>query len=207
MAITPEKKRRLIADWKAGAYKRKRDIAKAYNVSPNSVTGYLKGVEKGVYREIIDKNIDSRQEILAVASNPEEAQAIKNEIDRGFNREQEMMEFKKTAFGASRMIMDVVIRKVKHDGKLVSVKIGKKTAKEVVPLDMNDLHLAQKTVDLALISTGVADRHAPKGGDVNVHQQQGIQGSLFSDSSSEQKGIGSFYEEIEAEVITGEASA
>ena len=154
MALTTNKKNKIIAEWKAGIFKSYNAVANHYKIDPKTVKKILDGisqsnsdiVEVGVVYESAKKSI----------KNPIELRAIEKAI-------------------AERSIADE-IEDIALSGTLSNLKsIKSKIEREEVE-NMQDHRHAQETFDKALITAGKAARHAPKQVEVNnINAQQNNQ--------------------------------
>lgn len=140
MAISTKRKNQIIAEWKAGLFSSYNSIATTYKIDPKTVKKILDGisqsntavVEVGVVYENAKKSI----------KNPNEIKAIEKAI-------------------IERTIADD-IQDLVLSGTLLNLKsIVKKIEAEEVETMQEHRH-AQETFDKALITSGKADRHAPK---------------------------------------------
>lgn len=152
MALTTNKKNKIIAEWKAGLFASFNAVAVAYKIDPKTVKKILDGisqsnaeiVEVGALYESAKKSI----------KNPNEIKAIEKAI-------------------IERTIADE-IESIVLDGTLLNIKsVVKKIQLEEVEA-MKDHLDAQNTLDKAMITAGKAPRFAPKIELNNSNNQQNV---------------------------------
>lgn len=152
MALTTNKKNKIIAEWKAGIFRSHNAVATHYKIDPKTVKKILDGitqsntdiVEVGALYESAKKSI----------KNPNELKAIEKAV-------------------IERSIADEIEACV-FDGTLLNVKsVSKKLQLEEVET-MQDHRHAQATLDQALITAGKAQRFAPKQDISLTNAQQNI---------------------------------
>ena len=149
MAITTNKKNKIIADWKTGKFSSQTALAKHYKVDPKTVKKILEGistsnaelVEVGAIYENAKKSLKNPVEIKAVEKAVEE-RTIADEIES-----------------------------IIFDGTLSNVK-GVKKDVERDEMEIIDRKIAQETFDKALITVGKANRHAQPTKIDNTNAQQ-----------------------------------
>ena len=149
MALTTNKRNKIIAEWKVGKYTSHNAVANAYKIDPKTVKKILDGISQsnvdivsvGATYEIAKKSI----------KNPTELKAIEKRVIELSIADQVEAE----AFSATLEN----IRSVRKKIQLEEVD------------NMQDHRHAQATIDQALISVGKAARHAPKQ-DINLTNAQ-----------------------------------
>jgi hypothetical protein len=149
MALTTNKKNKIIADWKAGRFNTAYAISKEYKIDQKTAQKIIDGFSQG--------NAD----IVAIGTAYEIAKkSIKNPVEK--KAIEKLVE--------ERSIADDIEREV-YAGTLDNVKsVRKKIQLEEVD-NMQDHRHAQETLDKALITAGKAQRFAPKT-DVNLTNAQ-----------------------------------
>lgn len=149
MALTTNKRNKIIAEWKAGLFISYNSVAVSYKIDPKTVKKILDGisqsntdiVEVGAIYENAKKSIKNPNEIKAIEKAITE-RTIKDEIK------------------------DLALATTLANIRSVKNKIEREEVET-----MQDHRHAQETIDKALISSGVADRHAPKQ-DINLTNAQ-----------------------------------
>lgn len=139
MAISTNKKNKIIADWKTGKFKSKTSLAKHYKVDPKTV-GKIIGELEPVNAELVEVGA-MYENAKKSLKNPIEIKAVEKAVEE-------------------RTIADE-IEGIVFDGTLLNV-IGIKKEVESADLEMQDRKYAQETLDKALITVGKAARFAPK---------------------------------------------
>lgn len=140
MALTTNKKNKIIAEWKVGKYPSYNAVAVAYKIDPKTVKKILDGIEQSNVYIVED---GARYEIAKKSiKNPNEIKAIENRVKELSIADEVEIE----AFGAT---LDN-IRSVRKKIQLEEVE------------NMQDHRHAQATIDQALITVGKAARHAPR---------------------------------------------
>lgn len=140
MALTTNKKNKIIAEWKAGIFSSYNAVAVQYKIDPKTVKKILYGISQ------------SNTDIVEVGTKYEMAKkSIKNTI--------EIKAIEKAII--ERTIADEIEHEV-FSGTLENVRsVRKKIQLEEVETMQEHRH-AQATLDQALITVGKADRYAPK---------------------------------------------
>jgi hypothetical protein len=151
MALSTRRKNQIIADWKAGRFKSYYAVSKFYKISAPTAKEILLGILQS-NSDIVEVGV-AYESAKKLTKNLIEVQAIERVV-------------------AERTIKDD-IRDAGLEATLSNIRSVKKKLELEQVETMQDHRHAQETIDKALISSGNADRHAPKS-DVNVNTQTNI---------------------------------
>lgn len=138
MAITTNKKNKIIAEWKAGRYKSAYAIAKAHGISDKTAMKIIDGTSQS-NADIVDVCVKAEHAINSVR-NPIEKRAIEQLVKE-------------------RSIADQ-IESIVMDGTLANVKKIKEEIEGENKVSLYDRKTAQEAFDKALITAGKAQRFA-----------------------------------------------
>lgn len=149
MALSTKRKNQIIADWKAGRFKSFYAVAKHYKISEPTAKNILADIPQS-NADIVEVGV-AYETAKKLSKNLVEVKAIERVV-------------------AERTIKDE-IRDLALETTLANIRsVRKKIELEEVETMQEHRH-AQETIDKALISSGVADRHAPKQ-DINLTNAQ-----------------------------------
>jgi hypothetical protein len=138
MALTSNRRNKIIADWKAGSFPSHNAIATFHGVDPKTVKKILEGISQ------------SNAEIVRVGAMYEHAKSsLKNPN-----------EIKAIERAILQMAVKDEIKDEVLDATLMNIKsVKKKIAKQQIET-MQDHKNAQDTLDRAMVTSGNAARHA-----------------------------------------------
>lgn len=152
MALTTNKRNKIIADWKAGRFKSFYAIAKHYEISQPTA------------KEILGDIPQSNADIVEVGIAYENAKKVTKNL----------VELKAIEATVRERTIADDIKDIAMETTLVNLRSVKKKLELEEVETMQEHRHAQETIDKALISSGNADRHA-KSGDVNVNTTAAVQ--------------------------------
>lgn len=161
MALTTNKKNKIIAEWKAGVHKSYNSIATMYKIDPKTVKKLLDGinqsnaeiVEVGTMYEMAKKSI----------KNPNEIKAIEVAIQKKLTIE----DYKDKVHETTLSIIDGVSQLLKKGKaqKVTTASIGDGIVEaNIIETDLQSIDYKNliDTIDKASITLKVNDRFAPK---------------------------------------------
>ena len=160
MALTTNKKNKIIAEWKAGLFTSYNAVATTYKIDPKTVKKILDGisqtntdiVEAGAIYETAKKSI----------KNPNEIRAIEKAIKRDLSAE----ELKLDIYEAQSLAVQRVKELLTSNKKIVAMKLKNgefdTVEKHEIELSPQDLQTCIDGIDKASITLKVNERHAPK---------------------------------------------
>jgi hypothetical protein len=163
MALTTNKKNKIIAEWKAGIFSSHNAVAVSYKIDPKTVKKILDGISQS-NTDIVEIGATYENAKKSI-KNPNEIKAIEKAI-------------------SERTIKDD-IRDAGLEATLSNIRSVKKKLELEQVETMQDHRHAQETIDKALISSGNADRHAPKS-EVNVSTMTAVQNNTTIEMTKEE---------------------
>ena len=171
MALTTNKKNKIIAEWKAGLFTSYNAVATTYKIDPKTVKKILDGisqtntdiVEAGTIYETAKKSIKNPNEIRA--------------IDKAIQRDLSSDKLKLDIYEAQSLAVQRVKELLTSNKKTIAMKLKNGEFDTVenheVELSPQDLQTCIDGIDKASITLKVNERHAPRaevkvtGGDDN----------------------------------------
>lgn len=169
MALTTNKKNKIIAEWKAGLFTSYNAVATTYKIDPKTVKKILDGisqsntdiVEVGTIYETAKKSI----------KNPNEIRAIDKAIQRDLTADKLKLDIYETQSLAVQRVKELLTNNKKNVA--MKLKNGDFDVIEQVEVDLSpqDLQTCIDGIDKASITLKVNERHAPKQ-DINLTNAQ-----------------------------------
>lgn len=153
MALTTNRKNKMIADWKTGKFKNPTALAKHHKV------------DRKTAQKVIGELTASNSDIVEIGALYENAKkSLKNPV-----------EIKAVEKAVEERSLADEIEGIIFDGTMINVTgVKNDLSKEGADISMFDRKQAQETFDKAMITVGKANRHAPKQ-EINLAQQTNTQ--------------------------------
>jgi len=208
--MAKEKRDAIVRDWEFGIYKNFSTLAKAHGISSHTskkIVTQAKAIQ-GCRADEYKALKDSTKEFIV---NPTAINAQKRELAKslipitdlfdmeaiekhtnGLVAKEIMEELEEELIKSTLILINArANHNVRQNTKTISMSGGKGMGSYTadVPLDSGDLKNYVDLVDKSIVALGLAPRHAPKSGDVNILNQQGLDGTSVVNS------LDGFYEE------------
>ena len=155
MALTTNKKNKIIAAWKAGQFKSYYAVAKYYKTTQVTIKKILVNIEQS-NTDTVELGV-AYENAKKFSKNEVEIKAIENAVKERTIAD----EIEELVFNGTRTNVKKVIKVLKNGKKLEKINTGLGIQQfEEVGLGTGDYKNIQETFDKALITAGKAPRHA-----------------------------------------------